>query len=119
MHGGRFSTQVAPLLNASLCALCPGLDPEGRASREAGYPLRVMAHDVRSFHPGQVRPPAGCERHVRPQRAALRGGPSGGELTLTLAVTLALTLTLILSLAPTLTLTLTLPLTLTLSLTLT
>ena len=110
MHGGRFSTQVAPLLNASLCALCPGLDPISR-----GYPLRVMAHDVRSFHPGQVRPPAGRERHVRPQRAALCGGPSRGELTLTLTQTLSL------SLAPTLTLTLplTLALTRTLSLTLT
>ena len=54
VHGGTFSSQVAPLLNASLCALCPGLDPEGRASRGAGYPLRVMAHDLRSVHPGQV-----------------------------------------------------------------
>ena len=36
LHGGRFSTQVAPLLNASLCGLCPVLYPEGRASRGAG-----------------------------------------------------------------------------------
>jgi len=29
--------------------------PRGRASRGAGYPLRVIAHAARSFHPGQVQ----------------------------------------------------------------
>ena len=36
----------------------PCLTPKGRASRGAGvmgFPHRVTAHDVRSFHPGQVR----------------------------------------------------------------
>ena len=33
--------------------------PRGGRRAEPGYPLRVIAHDVRSFHPGQVRwPPA-------------------------------------------------------------
>ena len=69
--------------------------------------LRVIAHDVRSSHPGQVRPAAGRERHVRPQRAALRGGPSRGGRTLTLTLTLTLPLTLTLTLTLTLSLTLT------------
>ena len=31
-----------------------------RGGRRAEYPLRVIAHDVRSFHPGQARAPTSC-----------------------------------------------------------
>jgi len=42
---------------ARLCVRdLPCLTPQGRASRgDGGFPQRVKAHDVRSFHPGQVR----------------------------------------------------------------
>ena len=49
---------VLPCVRANIereCARCPVLYPKGRALRVAGYPLRVIADDVRSFHPGQVR----------------------------------------------------------------
>ena len=64
--GRRFA--VVPLADggAFWFATCPALYPEGRASR--GCPLRVIARDVRSFHPGQVcdarrgRRHRGCRR---------------------------------------------------------
>ena len=46
---------VAALGGIDVVRALPCLISQGEASRGAGYPLRVIAHDVRSFHPGQVR----------------------------------------------------------------
>ena len=64
-----------------LYANCPVLHPKGSASRGAGSgkPLRVIADDVRFFHPGQVRQPAATPGLLPPLVArAGRDDPRGG-----------------------------------------